>query len=210
MIMKKVNLFLSASLMTLITVSSCGENTAAEDTSSEQSKESDEKEQVEQKQTEEVNEDLLVGAITLVIDGEEYTATEFDKNRSEITWMNDNKIALRLGSLDKGRNMKLLISGDNAYGEKPYDITLDASQYEKADHGSLSFSGFLGELDNLSTTQLQMGQATVSKLDATSLEFSMSFDGKGIHTAMGGVRDTVSISGDIAVQFDNAVDSRTK
>ena len=208
--MKKASLFLGAALVASTVVSSCEGGASNEASTSKETVENDEDVDARQKETDEVNEDLLTGDVSLVIDGEEYGVTAFDKRRSEITWMNDNKIAVRLNSLDRERSMKLLISGDDAYGEKPLDITLDASQYEKANHGGLTFTGFLGESDNLSTTQLRSGKATVKTLDTGSLKFEMSFQGQGLHSEVGGIRDTVSIAGDISVRFDHAVDSRSK
>lgn len=207
--MKKVSIILSIALVTTMLVSSCGGDASNETSTTKEAVGNDEEVKTVQDKSEEFDEDLMSGEISLVIDGEEYGETEFDKRRSEITWANDNKIMVRLNSLDRERSMMLLISGDDAYGEKPLDITLDASKYEKENHGSLSFRGILGKADNLSTIQLLLGKATIKTLDDSSLDFEMSFEGQGLHTEMGGIRDTVSISGNVSTQFDHAVDSRS-
>jgi len=208
--MKKVSLIISATLVALIVVSSCGGEASNEASTSKETAGNDEEESTAQDEINKNDEDLMIGDISLVIDGEEYKVTEFDKRRSEITWMDDNKVTLRLNSLDKERGVQILISGDDTYGKKPLDITLDATQYEKANHGSLTFTGFIGKSDNLSNTQLILGKATVKTMDTTSLEFEMSFVGEGLHTEMGGIRDTVPVSGNMIIKFDHSVDARSK
>lgn len=190
-------------LLPLLLVVSCGrsnENQQSQDKPTEVAKPSKE---------EKADEDLLKGKLNLTIEGETYEVTEFDKRRSEITWMNDNKITVRLNSLDREKGMQFLISGEDAYGEKPLKVSLDASLFEKANHGGLSFTGFISDAENLSTAQLLKGEATISKLDPSSLQFDMSFEGVALHTEIGSRNDTVPISGNISVQLDNAVDSRT-
>jgi hypothetical protein len=190
-------------LLPLLLAVSCGgsnENQQSQDKPTEVAKPSKE---------EKADEDLLKGKLNLTIEGETYEVTEFDKRRSEITWMNDNKITVRLNSLDREKGMQFLISGEDAYGEKPLKVSLDASLFEKANHGGLSFTGFISDAENLSTAQLLKGEATISKLDPSSLQFDMSFEGVALHTEIGSRNDTVPISGNISVQLDNAVDSRT-
>lgn len=176
------------------------------------SEKSNEEENLKEPQAEvlsnKIDEETLNGSVKLSIGQKEYNLTEFNKKRSEITWMKDNQINMRLTSLDKEQTVQLLISGPDVYKKVPIELSLDAQDFQKTNHGSFAFLGFLKSKDEMSTVRILKGSGTVEELDQESLDVALSFEGTGIHSSMGNKNDTIPISGNIQIQLDNADETR--
>lgn len=156
------------------------------------------------------NPDLLRGNVKITAGEQTFEFNEFDKKRSEITYMNDNQIAVRLTTLDKEVTIQMLLSGPNAYGAKPSEVTMEATQFKKGDHVSLSFQGLLGSKDEISSTTVFDGTAEVMELGEESLDVSTKFEGVAVHYQPRQERDTLNVQGSIYITLDGAADARTQ
>lgn len=198
--MFKIKAFLIGCCVVLF---SCGEN---KQKNSEQQENPTQPES--QAQPETLNEDLLRGEVVVNVGGEKFTLTEFNKKRTEITWMKDNQMNIRLTSLDKEQRIQLLLSGPDIYNKEPLDVSLNATDYKKTNHGGLSLEGFTGDKEKVSMVRIIEGSGTVEELDREELDFAMSFTGTALNIRLGSKNDTVQVSGKINIQLDNAVETR--
>ncbi|MFZ6051512.1 invasion associated locus B family protein [Halocola ammonii] len=198
----KVLLF--ASLMFLL---SCGSDSKNNETSSTE-KEAVENE-TEEKPKKEIREELLTGEAQIKIDDQEFSITEFRKNKTELTYT-DESISLRLTNASDDRYVMVLLTGPQVYETRPLTIEVDQANPKARPYARVTMVGFYNKDDVRDQVVLKQGSLTINQLDEESLELDIEFEGTGGKVMDIKNEDSIPIEGSINMTVDNKIDARKK
>lgn len=179
-----------------------------------ESENKEEKNQQPERKTKSTSEDIektgykeeISGIVKLQLDNEEFVIEEFRKNKTEISFL-ENQLTMRLTHTDDNQYVMITFSGPDIYASKPVTF-YPASNKDAQNKVNLIFIGFRNKADIYDQLTLKTGELVLSELDENSLDVEISFKGElGKQTDIKN-ENLKPAEGRIEMTFDNAIDMR--